>query len=125
VQDRRRTVPTSASATPPWLVKDQEAKALIKDLKLEAILAAAEATIAELCANGAPILQVEIQRYHDPELPDRLLLAVTVWLGEESSDQASNLWRELLKGVNQRVEKISPADLEKFAKYVSIGVDVE
>ena len=87
--------------------------------------AAVEATIDHLVVNGAPILQVEIEREQDPELTERVVLAVTAWVGEESVDQASALWAELLEGVNQRVRQSSPADLEKFGKYVSIGVDVQ
>jgi len=105
--------------------KTSAALALIREKRLEAIVAAAEAAARELCDAGVPIDRVDIERMTDPEIEDLVHLGFTVWMPETAVGEASTAWDRLIDLARARVTELGPEEARKLSDLVSIGVDVE
>ncbi|MBI2304604.1 MAG: hypothetical protein HYU86_07660 [Chloroflexi bacterium] len=102
-----------------------EAKSMIKQEGLEAAIAMIKESITELWREGASIKEVVVEREVDPEIEALEVLAVTVWMQNVSSKEASSFWKALDDRMDVYRAALPPEEREKLDKGVSVGVDIE
>lgn len=108
------------------LRKTTDARAMIRDERLERIVAATVAVATQLARAGLPINYVAVTGEDDPEIEDWTKLSITAWVPNDSSVEgalAAN--RSLLKNTLQRVSALGPEEARKLSDLVLIGIDID
>ncbi|MBI4330365.1 MAG: hypothetical protein HY673_03685 [Chloroflexi bacterium] len=123
---RKTTGPRNVLVRTPAAVKVTEgAQSMISLLTLENAMAAVKASVEDLRRKGAPIKEVIVEREIDPEIANRQVLAVTVWMQGVTPGYASSVWKRLHENIKARKALLGREDQGKLRTLVSVGVDVD
>jgi len=96
----------------------------IKTKGLTRVLKKVLQEIEALHVPAPQIQKVEIEWEKDSEVEGWETLFVTLWC-QGSAENTWSCWQELDKAMGQLRQRLSKADLDKWNKCITVGVDIE
>jgi hypothetical protein len=105
--------------------KTPEARKMIREERLEKIVAVAEEVARQFARDGLPINYLAVTREVDPEIDGWIKLSITVWVANDAVDAAVAARRPLWQETHQRVTTLGRDEERKFSQLVSIGIDID